>query len=118
MYLVRIIERMESNHIFLSAAGLSFNALLCFIPLLLLIFYVLGLYLDSAEALATVDTWIQKLELFPYQKDQLRELVIGLMQEFINGSHLAGVLGGVGLLWTSSALFAALRTALNRVFIV
>ncbi|MBE0645184.1 MAG: YihY/virulence factor BrkB family protein [Bacteroidetes bacterium] len=116
MYLVRIAERMESNHIFLSAAGLSFNALLCFIPLLLLIFYALGLYLNSADAMSTVDTWIQKLELFPYQKDQLREMVMSLMQEFVSGSHLAGALGGVGLLWTSSALFAALRTALNRVF--
>jgi membrane protein len=116
IYLVRISERMDANHIFLSAAGLSFNALLCFIPLLLLIFYVLGLYLDSAEALATVDIWIQKLELFPYQKDQLRSIVITIMQEFINGSDLAGVIGLIGLMWTSSALFAALRTALNRVF--
>jgi membrane protein len=116
MYLVRIVERMESNHIFLSAAGLSFNALLCFIPLLLLIFYLLGFYLDSDEALATVDIWIQKLELFPYQKDQLRGIVMELIQEFVRGSPLAGLFGAIGLLWTSSALFAALRTALNRVF--
>lgn len=116
MYLVRIVERMESNHIFLSAAGLSFNALLCFIPLLLLIFYVLGFYLDSDDALATVDIWIQKLELFPYQKDQLRAIVMELIQEFISGSPLAGLFGAIGLLWTSSALFAALRTAVNRVF--
>ncbi|MDX9760173.1 MAG: YihY/virulence factor BrkB family protein [Bacteroidota bacterium] len=116
MYLVRIVERMESNHIFLSAAGLSFNALLCFIPLVLLVFYVLGFYLDSEEALATVDLWIQRLELFPYQKDQLRSLIMSLIQEFVRGSHLAGLFGAIGLLWTSSALFAALRTALNRVF--
>lgn len=116
MYLVRIFERMEANHIFLSAAGISFNALLCFIPLLLLIFYVLGFYLSSTDAMSTVDTWIQKLELFPYQKDQLRGIVIELMQEFVSGSSLAGAVGAVGLIWTSSALFAALRTALNSVF--
>jgi membrane protein len=116
MYLVRIVERMEANNIFLSAAGISFNALLCFIPLLLLIFYVLGFYLDSEHAMATVDTWIQKLELFPYQKDQLRGIVLKLMEEFVSGSYLAGVLGAVGLMWTSSTLFAALRSALNRVF--
>ncbi|MBR9975934.1 MAG: YihY/virulence factor BrkB family protein [Bacteroidetes bacterium] len=116
MYLVRIIERLESNHIFLSAAGLSFNALLCFIPLLLLVFYILGFYLSSEDALATVDVWIQKLELFPYQKDQLRGIVMELIQEFVGGSQLAGIFGAIGLLWTSSALFAALRTALNLVF--
>ncbi|MFZ1731207.1 MAG: YihY/virulence factor BrkB family protein [Bacteroidota bacterium] len=116
MYLVRIVERMEANNIFLSAAGISFNVLLCFIPLLLLIFYVLGLYLSSADAMSTVDTWIQKLELFPYQKDQLREIVLQLMEEFVSGSYLAGALGAIGLMWASSTLFAALRSALNTVF--
>jgi len=116
MYLVRIIERMEDNHIFLSAAGISFNALLCFIPLILLVFYALGFYLDTAAAIEMVDTYLQKLELFPYQREQLRGMVINLIEEFVGGSQLAGVLGGIGLIWTSSALFAALRTVLNRIF--
>jgi membrane protein len=116
MYTIRILERMEDNHIFLSAAGISFNALLCFIPLILLVFYVLGFYLDTDAAIATVDTWLQKLELFPYQREQIRNMIIELIQDFVSGSQLAGVLGGVGLIWTSSALFAALRTVLNRIF--
>jgi membrane protein len=116
MYLVRIVERMEDNHIFLSAAGISFNALLCFIPLILLVFYVLGFYLDTEAAIKAVDTYLQKLELFPYQREQLRGMVIKLIEEFVGGSQLAGVLGAIGLIWTSSALFAAVRTVLNRIF--
>lgn len=116
MYLVRILERMEDNHIFLSAAGLSYNAFLCFIPLLLLVFYVLGFYLDTQTALATVESWLQKIELFPYQREQIRGLVIDLVQDFVRGSRLAGILGAVGLIWLSSALFAALRTVLNQIF--
>lgn len=116
MYTLRIFDRLEDNHLFLSAAGISFNALLCFIPLVLLIFYVLGFYLETNTAIATVDTWLQKLELFPYQREQLRDLVIQLIQDFVSGSQLAGVLGAIGLIWTSSALFAALRTVLNRIF--
>jgi len=116
MYLVRIIERMEGNHIFLSAAGLSFNALLCFIPLVLLVFYALGLYLGTEEALATVERSIQDLDLFPYQREQLQVMVLNLIREFLQGSQLAGIIGGIGLLWTSSALFAALRTVLNKIF--
>jgi len=116
MYLVRILERMEDNHIFLSAAGLSYNAFLCFIPLLLLVFYVLGFYLDTQTALATVESWLQKIELFPYQREQIRSLVINLVQDFVSGSQLAGIVGAVGLIWLSSALFAALRTVLNQIF--
>lgn len=116
MYLVRILERMEDNHIFLSAAGLSYNAFLCFIPLLLLIFYILGFYLDTQTALATVESWLQNIELFPYQREQIRGLVIDLVEDFVSGSQLAGILGAVGLIWLSSALFAALRTVLNQIF--
>ena len=116
MYLVRILERMENNHIFLSAAGLSYNVFLCFIPLLLLLFYVLGFYLDTPTAIATVEQWLQNIELFPYQREQIRGLVIDLVQDFVSGSQLAGILGAVGLIWLSSALFAALRTVLNQIF--
>jgi membrane protein len=116
MYTIRILERMEDNHIFLSAAAISFNALLCFIPLILLVFYVLGFYLETEAAIATVDTWLQKLDLFPYQREQISTMVMQLIQDFVKGSQLAGVLGGVGLIWTSSALFAALRTVLNRIY--
>jgi membrane protein len=116
MYLVRILERMEDNHIFLSGAAIAFNTLLCFIPLVLIIFYVLGFYLDSQTAINTIDSYLDSLQLFPFQREQLRGIVIGLLREFIRGSSLAGILGGLGLLWTSSALFSALRTILNRIY--
>ncbi len=116
MYLVRIFERMEDNHIFLSAAGVAFNTLLCFIPLVLIIFYVLGFYLDSASAVRTIDTYIDRLQLFPFQREQLKELVHATLTDFVQGSGLAGIIGIIGLIWTSSALFAALRTVLNRIY--
>lgn len=116
MYFIRIVERMEQNHIFLSAAGLSFNVLLCFIPLVLLVFYALGFYLGTEDAIATVDRSIQDLGLFPYEREQLRGMVIDLIREFVGGSQLAGLIGALGLIWTSSALFGALRTVLGRIF--
>lgn len=116
MYLVRIFERMEDNHIFLSGAAIAFNTLLCFIPLVLIIFFVLGLALDTPTAIATIDSYLDSLQLFPFQREQLRAIVVGLLQEFVRGSSIAGIIGGVGLLWTSSALFAALREILNRIY--
>jgi len=116
MYLVRIIERMEDNHIFLSGAAIAFNSLLCFIPLVLVIFYVLGFYLGSEEAIRTIDGYLGSLEMFPYERNYVREQVISLISEFVQGSHIAGIIGVFGLIWTSSTLFAALRTVLNRIF--
>lgn len=116
MYLIRIIERMEDNHIFLSGAAIAFNTLLCFIPLVLIVFYVLGIYLDSETAIRTIDSFLDSLELFPFQREQLRQVILGILREFIKGSHIAGIVGGVGLIWTSSALFSALRTILNQIY--
>ena len=118
MYLVRITERMEDNHIFLSGAAIAFNSFLCFIPLVLVIFYVLGLYLDSASALATINSYLDSLDMIPYEREYIRERVIMLVREFVGGSSLAGIIGLVGLIWTSSALFAALRVVLNRIFAI
>jgi membrane protein len=116
MYIVRILERMEDNNIFLSSAGIAYNTLLCFIPLLLIVFYVLGFYLNSDGALRTVDSWLNNLDLFPYQREQLRLVIVKIISEFIKGSHIAGIVGAVGLIWTASTLFAAVRTVLNRIF--
>jgi membrane protein len=116
MYLVRLFERMEDNHIFLSAAALSFNAFLCFIPLLLLVFYLLALYFEPTAAVNTLDRYLEQLDLFPYQREQIAEAVTTLLNDFISGSSLAGALGAVGLVWAAQALFAALRTVLNTVF--
>ncbi len=116
MYSVRIVERMEDNHIFLSAGAIAFNTLLCFIPLILIVFYILGLYLDSESAFQTIESYIDSLELFPVQKDQLKELTLGVVKEFISGSHIAGIVGAIGLIWTGSALFATVRTVLNRIY--
>jgi membrane protein len=116
MYLIRILERMEDNHIFLSGAAIAFNTLLCFIPMVLIVFYVLGITLDSESAIRTIDSFLDSLELFPFQREQLRLIILGILREFIKGSHIAGIVGGIGLIWTSSALFSALRTVLNQIY--
>ncbi|MDH7514519.1 MAG: YihY/virulence factor BrkB family protein [Bacteroidota bacterium] len=116
MYLNRLMERMEDNHIFLSGAAIAFNSMLCFIPLVLVLFYILGLYLDSAAAMRTIDGYLDSLRLFPYEREYIRSRVLTLILDFVRGSHIAGVVGIIGLAWTSSALFATMRTVLNRIF--
>jgi membrane protein len=116
MYIVRILERMDDNHIFLSSAGIAYNTLLCFIPLLLIVFYLLGFYLNSEGALRTLDSYLNGIDLFPYQREQLRLIIVKILTEFVRGSHIAGIVGMIALVWTASALFSAVRTVLNRIF--
>jgi membrane protein len=116
MYLVRIVERMSDDHIFLSAAGIAFNTIICLVPLTLILFYLLGIYLDSEAALQTIHAYIDEINLFPFQREQLIDFLDGIIGDFVSGSSIAGVVGAVGLIYTASTLFAALRTVFNRIF--
>ena len=116
MYVLRIIERMDEDHIFLSASGIAFSVLLCFIPIALLVFYVLGLYLDSDTAAKTINYYIDQVRIFPFQREQIRVEIFKTVNEVIGTKSIAGIIGGIGLLWSASALFSSVRTVLNRVF--
>ena len=63
-----------------------------------------------------MDTYLNSLDLFPYQREQLRDLLMNVISEFVSGSHIAGAVGGIGLIWTASTLFAAFRTALDKIY--
>ncbi len=116
MYTIRILERMEDDHIFLSAGGIAFSTILCLIPTVLLIFYVLGIYLSSEQAVQTINQYIDTLRLFPIEREHLRIEIFNTISEFIENKSIAGVIGGIGLVWTASALFSSIRSVFNKIF--
>ena len=116
LYIVRLAEHMDDNHIFLLAAGIAFNAIICIVPILLLAMYILATYLDPDSAMATVNSYIDSLRLLPFQREEIQRQVLLTLEDFIRGKSLAGILGVAGLVWTSSALFSSIRTVFNKVF--
>ena len=109
-------ERFERLHIFLLAAGISFNVALCVFPLLLVGVYVAGRFVDIVVVTAIIQKTLY--DTLP-ATESTRNLVASVLEEIQsirNSSSTAGFVGLVILIWTSSALFSSLRTGLNAIF--
>jgi len=112
----RFIERAESHHIFLIAAGISFNIVLYIIPMMLVAIYLINLIFGVEPVTSFITETIGKV-LPPSQvsADFLQTLIDEL--NFILGkSSILGWIGIGTLLWLSSTLLSSFRTGLNAIF--
>ena len=65
-YFGNLFLRFDTDHIFLSAGGLAFSLFICMIPLVLIIFSVLGNILDSSNMQAQINNMIDSV--IPYSQ--------------------------------------------------
>lgn len=92
------------------AAMVAYFALLSFVPLVFLTLSLFGLA-HRAEA---SDFFIKELKhAFPGTSIHS---IINLVHRVQNNAAALGIIGGVGLLWSSVSLFSALESALNIVY--
>jgi membrane protein len=92
------------------AAMVAYFALLSFVPLVFLTLSLFGLA-HRAEA---SDFFIRELEhAFPGTS---LDSIIKLVRRVQDNAATLGIIGGVGLLWSSLSLFSALESALNIVY--
>ena len=92
------------------AAMVAYFALLSFVPL---IFLALALFGFTHRADAS-NFFVSELKrAFP--ETSLKNIV-GLVQHVQDNATTLGIIGGVGLLWSSLSLFSALESALNIVY--
>ncbi len=115
-YIVNIINFLDSHHAFLLAAGLTYNILLCIIPLVLIIFSVLGYVLDSQELIIQLSIIIDELIPITTYSDKIKEILFERVSEFVNYKAIVGAIGLVGVFFSASSLFSTLRTILNDVY--
>jgi membrane protein len=92
------------------AAMVAYFALLSFVPLVFLTLALLGLA-HRAEA---SDFFVRELKhAFPGTS---LDSIITLVHRVQDNAAALGIIGGVGLLWSSLSLFSALESALNIVY--
>jgi membrane protein len=92
------------------AAMVAYFALLSFVPLIFLSLALLGL----AHRADASDFFVQELSrAFPGSSLQS---VLKLVHSVQDNAKALGIIGGVGLLWSSTSLFSALESALNIVY--
>ncbi|MEA1997241.1 MAG: YihY/virulence factor BrkB family protein [Gemmatimonadota bacterium] len=104
------LKFLQDDALFL-ASGLAFSLMICTIPLILIIFAIAGFALSGSVALWD-NTVLYLQQIIPVSSER----ILGHTQSFIRGRKLIGIIGLVGLAFTATRLFAAVRTVLDCVF--
>ena len=101
--------KFDDDHGFLLSAGITFNILLCLIPLTLLMLSVIG-YLFSREAV------LEQIRNFILQSaPALDPKIMGAISDLIEDRQIIGIMGIGSLVWISTWVFGSLRAALNMI---
>ena len=100
----------EDNGFFLSS-GVAFNILITLFPFILLLLGLVGTYLyNDQEVLNHIRAYFRDVA------PTVDPKITGNLMDLIQKRRIVGILGFIGLLWTSTWVFSSLRTALNIVF--
>nr|MBN2277738.1 YihY/virulence factor BrkB family protein [candidate division Zixibacteria bacterium] len=115
-YVGGLYNRFDDHHIFLLAGGLAFSIFVCIIPMLLIIFALIGAILERHSVTDEITVIIDRL--IPYQDYAafVKEKVFARIDEFRLYKGVAGIVGMIGMFFASSGLFSSMRTILNTVY--
>lgn len=115
-YVMGLYRRVGDNHAFLMSGGLAFSLFVCSVPLLLVVFAVLGSILDSPSVAGEINAFVDRIMPYPEYAASIKTFISERLQRTADLKQVAGIIGGVGLLFAASGLFSSLRTILNTVF--
>ncbi|MEN8194312.1 MAG: YihY/virulence factor BrkB family protein, partial [Bacteroidota bacterium] len=115
-YVAGLFRSLNSGHLFLSAAGIAFSIIISAIPLVLLIFSVLGSIIDPSTIEEQVNTAIDEIIPFHASALYMKRFILSRIPEVVEYKSLAGWIGSFGLFFTSTWLFSSMRTILNKIF--
>ena len=116
-YSDKLLYKFDHDHIWIMSSGISFNILICLIPFALLIFTFLGIYLDSETVQRKLIDYINSFVPLPGQyKERIIFELIDKTKELTTNTFVTGLLSIIGIFWTASGVFSALREVLKKVF--
>jgi membrane protein len=115
-YFGGIYDRTDRHHLFLLSGGLAFSLFVCIIPMTLIIFWLLGKFLNSAEVELQLITLIDTLIPYETYAAFVKEVIFQRVEEVVEYSNIAGWVGIIGLFFAASGFASSLRTVLNKVY--
>lgn len=115
-YLGGLFIRMSDNNLFLLCAGLAFATLMCLVPLVFLIFFVLETILDVRAIAHLINQAVDVLIPYPEEAKYLKEILSVRVSGVLTFKEAYGVSGLLILVVSASSLFSSMRTLLNAVF--
>jgi membrane protein len=114
-YFGGLYKRIDQHHLFLFSGGLAFSLFTCIIPLMLIVFWILGNFLSSEEMELQIITFINTVIPYSEYADFVKQIIFSRVEEVIEFKNVAGLLGFVGLLFAASGFFSSMRTVLNKI---
>lgn len=115
-YVVGLFKRIDEHHIFLSGGGIAFSLILSTIPILLLVFALLGNIIDPTTLDENIRKLINTIIPYPEYANYTTEVILRRIPGVFQYSATAFYLGLAGLFFTSTWLFSSMRTILNKIF--
>ncbi|MEA2031639.1 MAG: YihY/virulence factor BrkB family protein [candidate division Zixibacteria bacterium] len=116
-YFGGLYNRIEEHHIFLLSGGLSFSLFVCMVPVILVMFAVLGAILERSILKNEITIIISRIIPYETYSETIKQLILNSIEDFRVYRKVAGIIGAGGLLFAASSLFSSIRTILNQVFI-
>ena len=111
LLLIEASKKFDRDHGFLLSSGITFNLLICLIPLTLLLLAIAGRYLyTDREVLVHIRHYLENVA--PSLDPKITKIILRIIQD----RKIVGILGIGGLIWSSTWVFSSLRSALNIVF--
>lgn len=115
-YLSGLYNRLGDHHVFMLAGGMAFSMIICIMPLVLILFSVLGIVLERPAIKSEIDELVSRIVPYADAADWIRDFIETRVKEFTAYKSLAGLIGSVGLIFAATGLFSAMRTILNTVY--
>ena len=114
-YFGGLYDRTDRHHLFLLSGGLAFSLFVCIIPMTLIIFWLLGKFLNSAEVELQIVTLIDTIIPYDTYAQFVKDIIFDRVKEVVEYRNIAGWVGIIGLFFAASGFASSLRTILNKV---
>ncbi len=115
-YFGGLIKRIDEHNLFFSAAGISYSLFLGMIPFILLMFSLLGNIFDTQTLQNQISQIIDTIIPYPTYAEYTKRVIQTRLPEVIVYKTIAGFIGVIGLIFTSTWIFSSMRTILNQIF--
>jgi len=115
-YFGGLYDRTDRHHLFLLSGGLAFSLFVCIIPMTLIIFWLLGKFLNSVEVELQINTLIDTLIPYDTYATFVKDIIFQRVQEVVEYRNIAGWVGIIGLFFAASGFASSLRTVMNKAY--
>jgi membrane protein len=116
-YAVGYYNKFDEDHIWIMSASIAFNTIICIIPITLILFSILGIYLDRHGAEVYLNDALNKVVgITPELRMKISNVILSGIDELSSNSTLTAIIGTIGIIWTAGGLFSTIRDVLNRIY--